>query len=186
MANKKKVEKPKTTKKEPKVVPQKPIVKKVTLKEKIDRTVEDYKDNPEELKKQLFGLVQRVLYPDQFCPDCNDRLFFNGQAYSCTNCGYERNAGIAAPTSNPTPTVATRPGARPPETTEIPKQVEDIIKQSKEDMKDVPRRGGTTKMGAQIQKLVAERDAGGPQVITPQDEAAVRRDANTSNKINWV
>ena len=55
MAEKKKIEKPKTIKEEPKVAPKAepkpvPAPKQSTLKEKIDRTVEDYKDNPEELK----------------------------------------------------------------------------------------------------------------------------------------
>ena len=172
---------------EPKVTP---APKQPTLKEKIDRTVEDYKDSPEELKKQLFGLVQRVLYPDQFCPECNDRLFLSGQTYNCTNCGYKRAFNVPSPTATPTPTVpAAAPGtlgARPSEAGPVPKEVEKMIEQSDKDMKDAPRRGGVTPMGAKIQKLVAERDAGGPQTITPQDEAAVKRDPNTSNKINWV
>lgn len=181
MAKEKKIEKPKIKKVEPKAE-----LKEPTLKQKIDITVEDYKDDTEELKKQLFGLVQRVLYPDQFCPECNDRLFLNGQAYSCTNCGYER--AFAAPTTpRITPnTHNTPPDQRPSEASPVPKEVEDMINKSKEDMKDVPRRGGTTAMGAKIQKLVAERDAGGPQTITPQDEAAVKKDSNVSNKINWV
>jgi len=188
MAEKKKIEKPKAQKKEKKVEPKveqpkvttAPAKRQPTLKEKIDRTVEDYKDAPEELKKQLFGLVQRVLYPDQFCPECNDRLFLSGQFYNCTNCGYQRAVNISAPTAN------TTPGTRPSDVSAVPKEVDAMIKQSNEDMKNVPRRGGTTKLGAKIQKLVSERDAGGPQLITPQDEAAVRRDGNVSNKINWV
>ena len=188
MAEKKKVEKPKTKKVEPKVEKKKPpapALKKPTLKQKIHRTVEDYKDSPEELEKQLFGLVQRVLYPDQFCPECNDRLFLSGQLYNCANCGYQRALNMAIPATNPVP-VATVPGQRPSAVAPVPKEVEAMINQSNEDMKNTPRRGGTTKLGAKIQKLVAERDAGGPQQITPQDEAAVKRDANVSNKINWV
>ena len=201
MVEKKTKEKPKTPKVvekveeevEEEVVPKtvstpapSPTPRKPTLKEKIDRTVNDWKDSPEELKKQLFGLVQRVLYPDQFCPDCDDRLFLNGQAYTCTNCGYQRTINDPAVISNTSPTINVPPGRRPSDVGAIPKEVENVINQADEAMKNTPRRGGTTPMGAKIQKLVAERDAGGPQQVTPQDEAAVRRDKNTSNKINWV
>ncbi len=196
MAEKKIVEKPKTIKEEPKVTAKPKAVPKVapapkqpTLKEKIDRTVEDYKDNSEELKKQLFGLVQRVLYPNQFCPECNDRLFLNGQAYSCMNCGYNRALTTPAPVANPTlvtPAVNVPAGQRPSTVAPVPPEVEAAISGADEAMKDAPRRGGTTKMGAKIQKLVAERDAGGPQTVTAQDEAKVKRDPNASNKINWV
>ena len=189
MAEKKKIEKPKTKKEKPKAALKvAPAPKQPTLKEKINRTVEDYKENPEELKKQLFGLVQKVLYPDQFCPDCNDRLFLRGQFYSCMNCGYQRALNVVAPVANLTPTTPANvpQGVRPSAVAPVPEEVAAMISQSKEDMKSVPRRGGTTKLGSKIQKLVAERDAGGPQAITPQDEAAVRRDKNTSNKINWV
>lgn len=175
-------------KKESKVEPTvtKPAPKKPTLKEKIDITVDDWKDSPEELKKQLFGLFQRVLYPDQFCPECDDRLFFNGQAYNCPNCGYSRALNTPAPVANPTPTTAPTPGVRPSEVGPVPKEVENMISQANQDMKVSPRRAGASKLGAKIQKLVAERDSGGPQQITPQDEAAVKRDPNTSNQINWV
>jgi hypothetical protein len=171
-------------KKETKI--EQPAPKKVTLKEKIDRTVDDWKDNPEALKKQLFGLFQRVLYPDQFCPECDNRLFFNGQAYSCPNCGYSRAFNTPAPVANSTPTVAPTGEVRPSATGNVPKEVEDMISKANQDMKAAPRRGGPTKLGAKIQKLVNERDSSGPQQITSQDEAAVKRDPNASSQINWV
>jgi uncharacterized Zn finger protein (UPF0148 family) len=184
---KKKTDKPKTEKKvEPVATP--PVTqqpKKPTLKERIDKTVDDWKDSPEELKKQLFGLVQRVLYPDQFCPECNDRLFYGPTGWSCPNCGYARAANAVAPQPAAQPTPAT-PGSRPSATGNVPKEVENMISQAEENMKDAPRRAAPTALGAKIRKLVDDRDAGGPSNPTPQDEAAVKRDPNTSNKINWV
>jgi len=147
---------------------------KMTLKEKIDRTVEDYKDNPEELKKQMYGLVQRVLYPDQFCPECNDRLFFSGQTYDCPNCGYKRNVGTPAPVTNPR------------QSGKVPKVVEETIQQAEQSMEEPRRVAAPTKRGQKIKKLVDQMDTGGPSAPTPQDEAAVRRDKNVGHKITWV
>ncbi len=190
MAGKKEKTKKKTLNVEKKEPMDAPVPsKKITLKEKISRTVNDWKDDPEELKKQIFGLVQRTLYPDQFCPECDDRLFLKEQVYNCANCGYQRNLSIQAPTTSSiptTPAVNVPPGQRPSTVAPVPKEVEAMINKSKEDMKGNPRRGGVTKMGAKIQQLVADRDSGGAQTITPQDEAAVKRDSNVSNKINWV
>lgn len=160
---------PKETKK--KTEPTKP---KMTLKEKIDRTVEDYKDSPEELKKQMYGLVQKTLYPDQFCPECNDRLFFGGQTYDCPNCGYKRNVDTPAPVANPR-----QPG-------KVPKVVEETIQQAEQSMEEPRRVAAPTKRGQTIKKLVDQMDTGGPSAPTPQDEAAVRRDRNVAHKINWV
>jgi len=157
-----------------KKVPKKPVEqpKKPTLKEKIDRTVEDYIEDKEELKKQVFGLVQRVLYPDQFCPECNDRLFFGPTGWSCPNCGFKRQ---------PTQAVS-QPVARPSETNKVPPQVEKMIQNTKE-----PRRVmAPTKKGKTIRQLVDQMDSGGASGPSPQDEAKVRGDRNVSSKINWV
>ena len=144
-----------------------------TLKEKIDRTVDNHIKNPEDLKKQIFGLIQRVLYPDQFCPECDDRLFFGPTGWSCPNCGYQKQ---------PTPQTPAQSAPRPSQTGKVPPQVEKMIQATKE-----PRRVvAPTKKGKSIRKLVDQMDTGGPSAPTPQDESAVRRDKNVSGKINWV
>ena len=160
-------------------------VKGATLKEKIDKTVDDHTENPEELKKQIFGLVQRVLYPDQFCPDCGDRLFFGPNGWSCTNCGYAKQqlAPVQAQ-SQPQPQ-PTQPGQRPSETGKVPPQVDKVIKEAAEDMKEPRRVAAPTARGAKIRQLVDQRDTGSAKP-TPEEEAAVRKDKNVSNKINWV
>ena len=146
-----------------------------TLKEKIDKTIETYIENKEELKKQIFGLIQRVLYPDQFCPKCNDRLFFGPAGWSCTNCGFQKQS-IQTPQTTPQPII------RPSQTGNVPKEVEQMIESTKE-----PRRViAPTKRGQNIRKLVDQMSTGGPSNPTPQDEAKVRSDRNVGHKINWV
>ena len=162
-----------------KQIPRKPVkqLKEPTLKEKIDKTVEAYVEDKEELKKQIFGLVQRVLYPDQFCPECNDRLFFGPNGWSCPNCGFQKqSAQTTSPQTTPQSVV------RPSETGKVPQQVEKMIQSTEE-----PRRvNAPTKKGKSIRELVDQMDTGGPSNPTPQDEAKVRGDGNVSNKINWV
>ena len=146
----------------------------MTLKEKIDKTVDTWNDSPDELKKQLFSLVQRVLYPDQFCPECNDRLFLNADGWSCSNCGYQRQTSQTAP--SPVSTV------RPSEAGKVPPQVEKMIK----DVEEPRRVNAPTGRGKSIRELVDQMDTGGASTPTPQDEAKVRSDRNVGNKINWV
>jgi len=148
-----------------------PVKKQKTLKEKIGEVIEKYEDK-EELKKQIFGLVQRVLYPDQFCPKCDDRLFFSPTGWSCPNCGYIRQPNQTT----------TQPTARPAQTGKVPPQVEKMIENTQE-----PRRVvSPTKKGQSIRKLVDQLDTGGASSPTPQDVARVRRDKNVSRDINWV
>jgi len=157
-----------------KQIPEKQV-KQLTLKEKIDKTVDDWKDSPDELKKQIFGLVQRVLYPDQFCPECDGGLFFGPNGWSCPNCGFQRTSSQST-----TPVAPTT--ERPSQTGKVPPQVEKIIKESQE-----PRRiVAPTKKGDSIRKLVDQMDSGGSSAPTPQDEANVRKDPNAGRNVNWV
>jgi len=169
-------EKEKSTRKagKKKQTPGKPV-KQLTLKQRIDKTVDDWKDSPEELKKQIFGLVQRVLYPDQFCPECDGSLFFGPNGWSCPNCGFQR-------TSNQNPTSAVPTTVRPSQTGKVPPQVEKIIKDAENPRKVV----APTKRGDSIRKLVDQMDSGGSSAPTPQDEANVRKDPNVAGKVNWV
>ena len=165
--------------KEPEVTKQdKPVL---TVKEKIDRIVDKYEDK-EELKKQVFQLVQRILYPEQFCPDCDERMFFNPatSSYSCPNCGYESKA-VATPNGGGVARVAPRP------TGKVPEVVEKAIAEAEEAGKDIPVPTRPSALGDKIRKLVADRDAGGPAAPTKEDEARIKgSDKNVANKINWV
>jgi len=156
---------------------------KSTLKQKIDKTVDDWKDSSDELKKQLFSLVQRVLYPDQFCPECDERLFFSPTGWSCPNCGYQRQQGGTpqAPTTSPATNIP-----RPSQGGKVPPQVEKVIQQSQENMKNPRRVNAPNTKGAQIRKLVDQMDSGGASAPTPGDEAKVRGDKNVGGKINWL
>src|SRR3989304_3646703 len=81
-------------------------------------------EDKDELKKAIFGLVQRVLYPDQFCPECDDRLFLNGNIYNCLNCGYSIETNVR--TTMPVRTDTLRPSLERP-TGKVPEQVERAI-----------------------------------------------------------
>ena len=154
-------------------------VKQTTLKDRInivvDKVVEIDEENRIKLKKDLFQLVQKELYPDQFCPQCEERLFFNPTTgYNCPNCGYKRALGEQVP--------VIRSVARP-----TAGKIDPKLDKAISNVMHPPRRtGGATKLGAKIKKLVDQRDSGGPSAPTPQDEGLVRRDRNVSGKINWV
>lgn len=159
----------------------KPEPKRKTVKEKIDDLVDSVSEgdkiNKEELKKKLFHLVQRLLYPDQFCPECDERLFFTSNTgYNCPNCGFQR--GLT--------TTSEQPAIRPSQTGQVPEPVEKVIQQAEQNMREPRRVVAPTTKGQQIRKLVDQMDSGGPSAPTPQDEAAVRRDKNVGRQINWV
>ncbi|MFA5460324.1 MAG: hypothetical protein WC283_03305 [Candidatus Paceibacterota bacterium] len=154
----------------------------ITVKEKIDKTVDNWKDSPEELKKQIFQLVQRILYPEQFCPECDERMFFNPatSGYNCPNCGYESKVVVntSAPIIN---NQVNTPGGK------VPDIVEKTIAEANESMKEIPIPTRPSSLGDKIKKLVNDRDAGGSSVPTKEAEAQLRgADKNIANKVNWV
>jgi ribosomal protein L37AE/L43A len=159
-------------------VQEKPIL---TVKERIDKVVDAYEDKTE-LKKQVFQLVQRILYPEQFCPDCDERMFFNPatSSYSCPNCGYESKSITTTPTPGGIGRVAPRP------TGKVPEIVEKAIAEAAEAGRDIPIPTRPGALGDKIRKLVADRDAGGSSVPTKEAEAQLRSDKNVANKVNWV
>ena len=167
----------------------KPIL---TLKERIKKLINDLSKHSEIddfvlpdkakeiLEKDIFALIQRVLHPEQFCPDCDERLFFSAEnsTYSCANCGYEAKT-IVVNTTSPKSTVM--------KTGKVPEQVEKAIKEAEEGMKDIPIPRPKTALGDKIRKLVDQRDSGGISGPTKEDEAKIKgADRNVSNKINWV
>ena len=183
-----KIEKPKKEepkKEEPKTEVQPTIV--LTLKERITKVVDDSffecevndliipKEVKFNLEKKIFALIQRYLHPEQFCPTCDERLFFNAEdsTYGCSNCGYQ-----AKVTTSNQITTPIRKG--------IPPQVEKIIEQSDKDMKDVPIVRPKTALGDKIKKLVNQRDSGGTSGPTKEDESRIKgQDKNVSSQINW-
>ena len=164
----------------------------LTLKERIKKVVEESCSNskiddlvvPTEakaiLEKNIFALIQRVLHPEQFCPTCDERLFFNAEDsnYSCPNCGFESQA-----LSNSKTIINSNTTLRP----KIPSQVEKAIKQSEEDMKEIPLLRPKTALGDKIRKLVADRDTGNLGGPTKEDDAKVKgQDKNVAKVVNWV
>jgi len=152
-----------------------PVKKQKTLREKINELVDGWKKSGKEtdkLKEKIFLFVQKELYPDQFCPKCEERLFFGPTGWSCPNCGYTRQ-------SNQTTTQSI---ARPSQTGKVPPQVEKMIKDTEKSRRVVD----PTKKGKSIRELVDQMDTGGPSAPTPQDEAKVRRDPNVGREVNWV
>ncbi len=152
----------------------------LTVKERIDKVVDKYFQDKDELKKQIFQLVQRILYPEQFCPDCDERMFFNPptSSYNCPNCGYQ-SAIITSPEE------VTR--INRPIPGRVPEVVEKVISEADETMKDIPTSIKPTPLGEKIRKLVADRDAGGSAAPTKEDEALIKgADKNVANEINWI
>ena len=151
-----------------------------TLKERIAKVV-DSTDDKDALKKGVFDLIQRVQFPEQFCPDCDDRLFLNGQTYECMNCGFKRQANVA-------PTMAPRPGTTTPiarPTGKVPEAVEKAIQMANENMSDAPRRTAPGSKGAHIQKLVEQM---GDSTVPPtkQDEEILKGSDPNVRDVNWV
>lgn len=154
-----------------------PAVKGKTLKGKIDEIVERVSEsghiNKEELKKELFQLVQRVLYPDQFCPECDERLFFNPlSGFSCPNCGFQR-----------VPSTAPQVVARPSQTGPVPKEAERMIQRAEEELKEPRRTTAPTSRGEQIRRLV---DGGSTLPPTAAEKRRLRQDPNVGSEVNWV
>lgn len=156
---------------------EKPIL---TVKERIDKVVDNYVDR-DELKKQIFQLVQRILYPEQFCPECDERMFFNPttSSYNCPNCGHESNVIAATTVGVAKVAIKTTNG-------KIPDIVEKTIAEANESMKEIaiPTKPGS--LGDKIRKLVSDRDAGGSSSPTKEAEAQLRSDKNVANKVNWI
>lgn len=157
-----------------------PAVKKPTLKEKISAVVDGNEDK-DELKKAVFDLVQRVLYPDQFCPECDDRLFLNGNTYNCLNCGFSRGASVQ-PIAQPTQTTqpATSPQQKRP-TGKVPEQVENVIAQATEAV----RNPSPTAKGDRIRKL-AEQLGDSSVAPTPHDTDVLKGADPNVRDVNWV
>ena len=162
-----KEEKPKKEESKTKI----PSITILTLKERIEKVVDESLVNsqiddlvvPKEvrvtLEKKIFALIQRYLHPEQFCPNCEYKA-------------------IVTTSSKNTPTIE-RKGVIPP-------QVEKMIQQSDENMKDVPIPKSKTALGIKIRKLVADRDRGGGGEPTKEDESKIKgQDKNVSNQINW-
>lgn len=153
-----------------------------TLKERISEVVEKYEDK-DELKKGIFDLVQRIQFPDQFCPDCDDRLFLNGNTYNCLNCGFTREASVqqtaSRPVSQPNTTTAPKP------TGKVPEAVEKAIQMANENMSETPRSAAPGSRGAHIQKLV-EKMGDSTVPATPKDTEIVKGADPNVRDVNWV
>ena len=166
----------KSKKKEVKAEKPAPPKKQKTLKQRIDEVVSRYEDkgDSDELKKEIFKLIQRALYPEQFCPECDDRLFFNPAtaSYSCPNCGYESQ-----------PQTQIQPRRAP--LGKVPKGVEQVIQQAEEAGNPKRRRTGPTKKGRTIRELVDQMDGvGAPPTRDIEDR--VKQDPNIGRDVNWV
>jgi len=151
-----------------------------TVKQRIDEIIDKYGEDKEELKKRVFELVQRVLYPDQFCPTCDERLFFDPptSVYGCPNCGYKSAPQVAIPPVR----IAPKTEGKVPEVVE--KTIDQMNKSMQESGKGpIPK---ATPLGEKIRKLVDARDTGNVQP-TQVDEARIRNiDKNIASKVNWV
>ena len=166
----------------------------LTVKEKIDLMMAKYADKIDEelsvsLRKAIYGLIQRVQHPEQFCPECDERMFFDPAEgiFNCEECGHKsekitqvttvvKNVQVNTPPVN---TLRGIPGTVPP-------QVEKIIAEADKSMKEANGPiHATGALGAKIRQLVNQRDSGGAGP-TKEEEDQVKRDPNVVGKINWV
>lgn len=155
--------------------------KEPTIKERISQIVKNT-DDKEELKDAIFSLIQRVLYPDQFCPQCNDRLFLDGNKYRCINCNFSRLANVRPSyASTPTPTTTNRPTP----SGKANEVVEKVIAEAENNMRDAPRTATPNAKGEQIRKL-AEKMGDSTVPPTKADEEILKGSDPNVRDINWV
>ena len=172
----------------------------LTIKDKIDILLKKYDDKwtdldiPNSLKKDIYNLIQRVQHPEQFCPNCDERMFFDSTegVFNCEECGYKSQSIINVPTiiNNqiipPSTTTTTQPPAPTTNTPRgaVPPQIEKAIAEADKSMKEAAGPiNAPGALGAKIRKLVDGRDSGKPTII---DENQVKgSDPNVSGKINW-
>jgi hypothetical protein len=170
--------------KEKKETAERKEVKSPTLKERVSDVVDKNYEDKDELKKSIFDLVQRVLYPDQFCPECNDRLFISGNEYKCLNCGFTKPVTTAPTTPSAlirTDTQPTQPVQRP--TGKVPEQVERAIAEAEKNS-DI-RAANVSGKGKRIQELA---DQLGDSSVPPtkEDENILKSVDPNVRDINWV
>jgi len=65
--------------------------KDLGLEKKIDVLIDDLKVGIEkkEAKFMIRGLVNRIKFPDNYCPECDSQMFFDNHKFVC-ECGYEK------------------------------------------------------------------------------------------------
>lgn len=154
-----------------------------TLRERINKVVDSNEDK-EELKKAIFALVQRVQFPDQFCPECDDRLFLNGQTYECLNCGYTRQLSVVAPIVTRPVAPATPTAGQSTTQGKIPEQVEKVISEAEQNM-DERRSLAPNSKGERIRKLA---ESLGDSAVAPTrvDEDRLKNSDPNVRDVNWV
>lgn len=144
-----------------------PTKNKVTLDTRIDELIKSCEDeghggtiNTSELKVGIKDMIQRVTFPHEFCPSCDDKMFYqqDKRSYRCINCGYD--------TQNVTQE------KQPPvqQGAQVPAAVSSAIKQA----------GQVNQDRRSIPQLRAKKP------VSQEDDAAVRQDPNVKGDINWV
>ena len=153
----------------------------LTLSERISKLVGDCSERgqvkKEELKKGIFKLVERATHPEYFCPNCDEKMFYeiDKGGFNCLNCGY-KSTDEQKTRIKEEPIVPSKKGKVPP-------QVEKVIQQAEEDTKRVPR---PTKMGDKIRKLRDQIDSGGAPQPTGLDTARLKNVDPNIRDVNWV
>lgn len=144
-----------------------PTKNKATLNERIEELVRSCEDeghggtiNTTELKVGIKNMIQRVTFPHEFCPNCDDKMFYqqDKRSYRCINCGYDTQV---APQETPSPVQSGK---------QIPPAVSNAITQAGQ-----VNRGRKSIAQLRIKKPVSQ-----------EDEATVRQDPNVKGDINWV
>jgi tRNA(Ile2) C34 agmatinyltransferase TiaS len=139
---------------------------KKTLDERINELVQGSveKGHPAEirLKEGIKDLIQRVTFPHEFCPDCDDKLFYQAdrRSYRCINCGYDSNKTTEQAVLQPDKVIRDEKN--------LPPAVQSALSNA----------GKARSEPKVIPKKIRPK-------VSQEEEAVVRQDPNIKGDINW-
>jgi len=157
----------------------------LTLKERIKKTVSESwietepEGTKENLEKNIFSLIQRVLHPEQFCPKCDERMFLEPDGFSCPNCGFKSEKFVPPVNpNNPNPQVRRPTGPIPPQVARLLEQEERPTQPIDPTVKNI--KYNKKSLAAAIGKMQSGNTA------TTQQDIDVVKQATGNNNINMI
>lgn len=140
-----------------------PKKNETTLDDRIDELIAGSVDTGHpaaaKLRVGIKDLIQRVTFPHEFCPNCDDKMFYqqDKRSYRCINCGYDTQQNVQE----------NRPSGQ------SGKSVPAAVNRALENASQVDK--GSKTIPAKIRPKVSQID-----------EDVVRQDPNIKGDVNWV